>query len=583
MNKKEIVAVLEEMGTLLELKGANPFKSRAFANAARAIEGLPGDVADAVAAGTLREVKGIGDSIARIITELVEKGSSTEYRELRKDIPDGVLQMLRIQGLGPKKVKILFEKLGITDIGDLEMSARAGRLAELDGFGQKSQENILKGIQTLRSHGEKSHYPVAASAAQVILDALRKVPGIMRAEVAGSLRRRKEVVGDIDLLVSSSEKSRKRLMDRFTSHPEVQSILAKGDTKSSVVLKQGIHCDLRIVQDEEFPFALNYFTGSKEHNVEMRSRARHFGWSLNEYTLSKLEEEEAGKKPGRPPTCRDESDIYAALGLQYIPPELRENMGEFEAAEKNTLPVLLDETDIKGTFHCHSTYSDGVNTIQQMTAAARAKGWIYLGIADHSKAAGYAGGLSVDRIKEQIKEIDALNAKTKDFRIFKGTECDILPDGTLDYPDKVLALLDYVVVSIHSSFAMSEEQMTRRIIKGLTCKYATILGHPTGRLLLSREPYPVNMTKVIDAAADAGKCVEINAHPMRLDLDWRLCRYARERGVRIAINPDAHSIEGLNDVAFGVGVARKGWLRKQDVINAGATGDVLATFASTRR
>jgi DNA polymerase (family 10) len=340
---------------------------------------------------------------------------------------------------------------------------------------------------------------------------------------------------------------------------------------------------LRIVRDEEFPFALNYFTGSKEHNVEMRSRARHLGWSLNEYALSKLEEKEARTKPKRPPACRDESDIYEALGLQYVPPELRENMGEFEAAEQNTIPVLLDEKDIKGTFHCHSTYSDGVNTIQQMAAAARAKGWIYLGIADHSKAAGYAGGLSIERIKEQIREIDALNEKTKDFRIFKGTECDILPDGTLDYPDKVLALLDYVVVSIHSSFVMSEEQMTRRIIKGLTSKYATILGHPTGRLLLSREPYPVNMTKVIDAAADAGKCIEINAHPMRLDLDWRLCRYARDRGVRIAINPDAHSIEGLNDVAFGVGVARKGWLRKQDVINAGAASDVLGTFASTRR
>ncbi len=583
MNTKEIAGVLEEMGTLLELKGANPFKSRAFANAARAIEGLPGDVADAVAAGTLREVKGIGESIARIITELVEKGSSIEYQELRKGIPDGVLQMLRIQGLGPKKVKILFEKLGLTDIGDLEMAARAGRLAELEGFGQKSQENILKGIQTLRSHGEKSHYPPAASAAGILLDALRKEPGIIRAEVAGSLRRRKEVVGDIDLLVSSSEKSRTRLMDRFTAHPDVQSILAKGDTKSSVMLKQGIHCDLRIVRDEEFPFALNYFTGSKEHNVEMRSRARQRGWSLNEYTLSKLEEEEPGRKPTRPPACRDESDIYAALGLQYIPPELRENMGEFEAAEKNALPVLVDERDIKGTFHCHSTYSDGVNTIQQMVAAARAKGWVYLGIADHSKAAGYAGGLSIERIKEQIKEIDALNVKTKNFRIFKGTECDILPDGSLDFPDKVLALLDYVVVSVHSSFAMSEDQMTRRIIKALTSKYATILGHPTGRLLLSREPYPVNMTKVIDAAADAGKCIEINAHPMRLDLDWRLCRYARDRGVRIAINPDAHSIEGLNDVAFGVGVARKGWLRAQDVINAGSASDVLATFASTRR
>ena len=583
MNKKEISDILEEMGTLLELQGANPFKSRAFHNAARAIEGLPGDVESIVTAGALREVKGIGESIAKIITELVQQGSSKEHKELRAGVPEGVLKMLKIQGLGPKKVKILFEKLHITGVDDLELVARGGRLAALEGFGRKSEENILKGIHALRSHADKSLYPVAAEAARVMLNALRKEKGVLRSEVAGSLRRRKEVVGDIDLLVSAREKSRSNLMDSFTAHPDVQSIIAKGDTKSSVMLKQGIHCDLRIVKDEEFPFALNYFTGSKEHNVEMRSRARRHGWSLNEYALSKLTEAESGRKPDRLPSCNDESDIYKALGLAYVPPELRENSGEFEAAENDEIPVLVDEKDIKGTFHCHSTYSDGVNTIEQMAEAARKQGWSYLGIADHSKAAAYAGGLSIDKLKEQIKEIDALNAKAKNFRIFKGTECDILPDGTLDYPDKLLALLDYVVISIHSSFSMSEEDMTRRIIRGLKNKYVTMLGHPTGRLLLSRDPYPVNMAKVIDAAAEYGKCIEINAHPMRLDLDWRLCKYARDKGVGIAINPDAHSIEGLNDVAYGVGIARKGWLRKQDVINAGSVNDVLTSFASTRR
>ena len=583
MNKKEISDILEEMGTLLELQGANPFKSRAFHNAARAIEGLPGDVETIVAAGTLREVKGIGESIARIITELVQHGSSQEHKELRSGVPEGVLQMLQIQGLGPKKVKILFEKLQIIGVDELERAARGGRLASLGGFGKKTEENILKGIQTVRSHADKSLYPVAAEAARAMLDALRKERGVLRAEVAGSLRRRKEVVGDIDLLVSAHEKSRAGLMDRFTTHPDVQSIIAKGDTKSSVMLKQGIHCDLRIVRDEEFPFALNYFTGSKEHNVEMRSRARRHGWSLNEYALSKLTEAEAGRKPDRLPVCNDESDIYKALGLAYVPPELRENNGEFEAAENDQIPVLIDEKDIKGTFHCHSTYSDGVNTIEQMAEAARKKGWSYLGIADHSKVAAYAGGLSVDKVKDQIKAIDALNARAKNFRIFKGTECDILPDGTLDYPDKVLALFDYVVISIHSSFSKSEDEMTRRIVKGLKNKYVTMLGHPTGRLLLARDPYPVNMTKVIDAAAEYGKFVEINAHAMRLDLDWRLCKYARDKGVGIAINPDAHSVEGLNDVAYGVGIARKGWLRKQDVINAGTVDDVLKSFASTRR
>ncbi len=583
MNKKEISGILEEMGTLLELQGANPFKSRAFHNAARAIEGLPGDVEAIVAAGTLREVKGIGESIARIITELVQHGSSQEHKELRNGVPEGVLQMLQIQGLGPKKVKVLFDKLHITGIDELELVARRGMLAALEGFGKKSEENILKGIQTFRSHADKSLYPVAAEASRVMLDALQKGKGVLRAEVAGSLRRRKEVVGDIDLLVSAAEKSRAALMDRFTTHPDVQSIIAKGDTKSSVMLTQGIHCDLRIVRDEEFPFALNYFTGSKEHNVEMRSRARRHGWSLNEYELSKLAEADTGRKPERLPVCNDEPDIYKALGLAYVPPELRENGGEFEAAEHDEIPELVADKDIRGTFHCHTTYSDGVNTLEQMAEAARRKGWSYLGIADHSKAAAYAGGLSIDRVKAQIKEIDALNARAKNFRIFKGTECDILPDGTLDYPDKVLALFDYVVISIHSSFSMSEEDMTRRIVKGLKNKYATILGHPTGRLLLSREPYPVNMTKVIDAAAEYGKFIEINAHPMRLDLDWRLCKYARDKGVRIPINPDAHSIEGLNDVAYGVGIARKGWLRRQDVVNAGTVNDVLKSFASTRR
>jgi DNA polymerase (family X) len=582
MNKAEVAGILEEMGTLLELQGANPFKSRAFHNASRAVEGMPGDIGEAVAAGTLREVKGIGEGIARVITDLVQQGCSGEHEELRNGVPEGVLQMLRIQGLGPKKVKVLFEKLKIKSVDELEAAAQSGALASLDGFGRKSEENILKGIAALRSHADKSLFPVAAAAAGTLLAYLQRDRGVKRAEIAGSLRRRKEVVGDIDLLVSASEKLRGRLMDLFTAHPDVQTVIAKGETKSSVVLRQGIHCDLRIVNDEEFPFALNYFTGSKEHNVEMRSRARKHGWSLNEYTLSKLDEAEAGKKPERLPSCSTEADIYKALGLAYVPPELRENGGEFEAAEKNRLPRLVELKDITGTFHCHSTYSDGMNTIEQMAAAARKLGWEYLGIADHSKTVGYAGGLSIERVKAQIAEIDALNARMKGFRIFKGTECDILPDGSLDYPDKILALFDYVVVSIHSSFTMSEEDMTRRIIKGLKNTYATMLGHPTGRLLLSREPYAVNMTNVIDAAAEYGKAIEINAHPTRLDLDWRLCKYARDRGVRIAINPDAHSIEGLSDVAFGVGVARKGWLRREDVINTGTVKDVLAAFKATR-
>jgi len=368
-------------------------------------------------------------------------------------------------------------------------------------------------------------------------------------------------------------------MDAFVSHDLVGAVIARGETKSSVTLEGGIQCDLRIVADNEYPFALNYFTGSKEHNVALRTRAKDFGWSLNEYGFSKLGDEGARGRTKAVVACKEEADIYKALKLAYVPPELREDLGEIEAAEKDALPELIEESDIKGTFHCHTTASDGVNTLEEMVRGAQEMGWEYLGIADHSKVAAYAGGLSVAKVKAQQKDIDALNAKLKKFRVFKGTECDILPDGSLDWPESVLATFDYVVVSVHSSFKMSEKDMTRRLVKALQNKYVTMLGHPTGRLLLSREAYPVDMLEVIQAAADYGKMIEINAHPMRLDLDWRLCRHARDKGVMISINPDAHSVEGLRDVPFGVGVARKGWLRAGDVLNTRTASAVARLLA----
>jgi DNA polymerase (family X) len=517
-----------------------------------------------------------------VITDLVATGKSRDHDELKASVPAGVLEMLKIQGLGPKKVKVLYEKLSITGINELEAAARAGRLEKLDGFGKKTEENILQGIQAMRNRGEKSLYPAAVDAGEMLLADIRKERGVLRSALAGSIRRRKELVGDIDILVSAKKTARAGIMERFAAHPQVQTILAQGETKSSVVLQQGINCDLRIVADKEFPFALNYFTGSKEHNVEMRSRARKQGLSLNEYAFTALTEEAPRGKKVRVPSCSEEADIYEALGLAYIEPELRENMGEFEAAEKGTLPNLLKETDIKGTLHCHTTYSDGVNTLDQMVSAARALGWKYLGIADHSRAAAYAGGLSIDRVKDQIREIDGLNERLKGFRVFKGTECDILPNGSLDWPEKILTLFDYVVISIHSNFKMSETDMTKRIIRALKSKHVTLLGHPTGRLLLARDPYPVDMVQVIDAAADYGKGIEINAHPMRLDLDWRLCRYARDKGVKIYINPDAHNIDGLRDVYTGVGVARKGWLEAQHVVNAWPVDRVVKLFESVK-
>jgi len=568
MDKNEVAQVLEEIGTLLELRGENPFKCRAYHNASRIIAALTTDLKSLVDNGELKNIKGIGEGLAEKITELVNTGKLKYYEDLKKSLPAGLVEMLRIQGLGPKRIKLLYEKLGIKTVDQLKEACEKHRLTAIEGFGEKSEENILKGIELLRKHIDKHLYPSAKEAADRIYSGVTKEKGIIRSEVAGSLRRKKEVIGDIDILVSAKRTIAPRLMEVFTSHTDVAEVLAKGETKSSVVLKSSINCDLRVVDDSEYPFALAYFTGSKEHNIEMRSLAKKFGWSLNEYGFSELGAGEKRGKAKRIVRCKDEEDIYKALELSYIPPELRENMGEIEAAAKGKIPRLIEEKEIRGTFHCHSTYSDGSNSIEQMANAARDLGWEYLGIADHSKSAAYAGGLTEARVKEQVKEIDDLNKKLKGFRIFTGSEVDILPDGTLDYADKVLASLEYVVASVHSKFKMSESEMTKRITKALRNKYVTMLGHPTGRLLLSREAYPINMIEVIDVAADNGKIIEINAHPLRLDLDWRLCKYAKEKGVLIAINPDAHNTDGLKDVYYGVGVARKGWLEKKNVLNA---------------
>jgi DNA polymerase (family 10) len=568
MDKNEVAQILEEIGTLLELKGENPFKCRAYHNASRIVGALTTDINSLVQSGELKNIKGIGEGLAEKISELTQSGKLKYYEDLKKSLPAGLVEMLRIQGLGPKRIKVLYEKLGIKTVDQLKEASEKHRLAAVDGFGEKTEENILKGIELLRKHVDKHLYPMAKEAAERVHAVIRKQKGVLRSEVAGSLRRKKEIIGDIDILVSAQRSISPRLMEVFTSHPDVAEILAQGETKSSVVLKSGINCDLRVVDDSEYPFALAYFTGSKEHNIEMRSLAKKFGWSLNEYGFSELGAEEKRGKAKRIVRCKDEEDIFKALGLSFIPPELRENMGEIEAAAKGKIPRLLEEKEIKGTFHCHSTYSDGSNSIEQMAKAARDLGWEYLGIADHSKSAAYAGGLTEAKVREQSREIDDLNKKLNDFRIFKGSEVDILPDGTLDYSDKVLASFDYVVASVHSKFKMTEAEMTNRITKALKNKYVTMLGHPTGRLLLSREAYPVDMIKVIDAAAEYGKIIEINSHPLRLDLDWRLCKYAKEKGVLIAINPDAHNTDGLKDVLYGVGIARKGWLEKKNVINA---------------
>jgi DNA polymerase (family X) len=575
MDKKKVSDILDEIGTLLELKGENPFRSRAFHTASQIISGLTDDLTDLVTSKSLTQIKGIGNALAEIITDLVTTGASKQYEEIRSAFPPGVLDMLRLQGLGPKKVKILYDKLNIKSISDLRKACEQHHLKSIAGFGEKTEENILKSIQLKERNIDKHLFPQALESAEKIVRRLMKMKGIQRCDYAGSLRRRKEIIGDIDVLASASEKIRPEILKAFTTYEEVGTILASGGTKGSVILKNGIQCDLRLVNEKEYPYALNYFTGNKEHNVEVRSLARKYGWSLNEYGFTQIEDSKPSRKRKRIPICVNEKDIYEALGIHYIPPELRENTGEIEFAQAHTIPNLLEPSDLRGTFHCHTTESDGLNSLEQMVEAAKKMGWKYLGIADHSQAAAYAGGLSPEKAREQMKHIDHMNEQCSNFHIFKGTECDILSDGSLDYSDKLLSEFDYVVASIHSKFKMTENEATKRIIKALKNKHVTILGHPTGRLLLEREGYPVNMNDIINAAADYGKAIEINSHPMRLDLDWRYVRRAKEKGVNIFINPDAHNIEGLNDVRYGVGIARKGWLEAKDVVNTWTTQKII--------
>jgi DNA polymerase (family 10) len=574
MDKKQVAAILEEIATLLEFKGENPFKTRAYNNAARALEGLTEDLAELVASRRLREIKGIGDAISEKITELVTTGRLKYYDDLRAGFPAGLLDLLRIPGLGSKKAKKLFEALNITSIDALEKACRENRLIDLEGFGKKSQEKFLEGIRQVREFSSRHLFHHTLEAAMPLFEIVRRHPKVIRAELAGSLRRCKETIKDIDIVASCKDADRPAIMEAFTKFPGVRHIIAKGDTKSSVLLEKGIPADLRLLSDEEYPYLLHHSTGSAEHNVAMRSHALKRGIKMSDYGLFK------GNKLIR---CKDEAEIFAALGMSYVPPEMRENMGEIEAALKDEIPELIEKKDLRGVLHCHSTHSDGANSLREMAEACQKLGFEYLGICDHSMSVAYARGLSPERVKAQQKEIDKLNAEMKNFRIFKGTECDILPDGKLDYPEKILESFDFVVASIHSSMNMTEEKATTRLIKAMEHPAVRILGHPTGRLLLGREGYPINHRKVIDAAAALGVCIEINASPHRFDLDWRYCKYARDKGVLLSINPDAHSIDGLADTFYGVGIARKGWLRRQDVLNTKSTKEIEKWFAKKRK
>lgn len=556
ISKETVISILEEIAVLLELSGENPFKSRAYRNAARNLEKLDTNFLNLVKTNKLSEVEGIGEAINKKITELVETGTLKYYEALKASIPPGHLEMLKISGLGPKKIHSLYRELGITTLGELEYACHENRLIELKGFGKKTQDNILAGIEKLHHYRERRLYVEAAAEAQKLIDYLREHKNVLRVSIAGSLRRFCETVKDVDIVASSSYAG--ELADYFAALPEVAAVSGKGDTKVSVTLLSGINSDLRIVTDKEFPHALLHFTGSKEHNVALRGKAKDGGLKINEYGLWRGEKNIA---------CRSEEEIFSHLGLPYITPELRENMGEIEAAQKGLLPGLIEEKDICGLFHIHTNFSDGSETLESIVQAARKMNLKYIGVSDHSQSAYYAGGLKEEDIARQHRLIDELNIKYAPFYIFKGIESDILPDGNLDYRNDILAGFDFVIAAIHSNFNISREEMTARIGKALQNPYTTILAHPTGRLLLAREPYAVNIQEIIDTAARYGRIIELNANPQRLDLDWRHCIYARKKRVKISINPDAHSLRGLADISMGIKIARKGWLEKGDCLN----------------
>ncbi len=556
VTKETVIKTLEDIAVLLELTGENPFKSRAYQNAARNLEKVESDLNELVRQGEIYEIEGIGDAIGKKIVELMTTGKLEYYDKLKSSVPPGHLEMLRISGLGPKKIHALYKELGITTVGELEYACHENRLIELKGFGKKTQDNILSGIEKLKHYQERRLYNEALDEAHALFESLQGQKDIAAISIAGSLRRGNETVKDIDILASSSHRG--KLAQAFANLGQVASVIASGETKVSVNLKSGINADLRIVTESEFPYALHHFTGSKEHNTAMRGRAKDMGIKMNEYGLFR------GEKNIK---CASEDEIFAALGLQFIPPELRENMGEIEAAEKGVLPSLIEEKDVQGVFHVHTNFSDGGESLESMARSAKEMGLKYIGISDHSRSAYYAAGLKVEDIEKQHDLIDKLNEKYKPFYIFKGIESDILPDGSLDYDKKTLARFDFVIAAVHSNFNMSASEMTGRIKKALQNNYTTMLAHPTGRLLLSREPYALNIMEIIDAAAEFGKALELNANPHRLDLDWRNCIHAKKKGVKIAINPDAHQAAGLQDISFGIKIARKGWLEKGDCLN----------------
>lgn len=573
IHNADVADVFEEIADLLDLKGENPFRIRAYRNAARMIRDLGRELRDMVGAGEdLTELPGIGEDLAKKIEEIVRTGQCAALEDLKSESAPGILELLRIPGLGPKRVKALNKSLGITNMEQLEAAAREGRIRELPGFGEKSERQILEAIKARALTGKRFLLAAVEPYADALTAHLRKVPSVQTVAVAGSYRRRKETVGDLDVLVVAEKSD--AVSQAFVTYDEVNRVLAQGDTKSSVLLRSGIQVDLRVVEEKSFGAALNYFTGSKAHNIAVRRLGQQRGLKINEYGVFRGEQYVAG---------RTEEDVYGAVGLPYIPPELREDTGEIEVAQKGELPALLDIQQIRGDLHIHTSASDGQSSIEEMARTAQSKGYDYIAITDHSKRLTVARGLDAKRLRKQVEEIARLNEKMRGFAILTGIEVDILEDGRLDLPEEVLKDLDIVIGAVHSHFNLPEGKQTERILRAMDNPCFNLLAHPSGRLLLERDAYAVDMGRILQHAKERGCCLELNAHPMRLDLDDSYCRAARDLGVLICINTDAHSMGELDHMRFGVGQARRGWLGAEHVLNTRPLREVQAVLKRMRR
>ena len=577
MTREKMADVLDEIALLLELKGENPFKIRAYRQGAEIVRSHDGDIVAMAAAGELAGIKGIGEALRDKLHELATTGALKFHENLRAEFPPGLFELFEIEGLGPKKVKALHDSLDVKSLADLKAACESGKVADLAGFGEKTQSKILEAIARHQTFAGRFLLGDVCAWVDDIVETLRSHPAVSQVSVAGSCRRSLETVHDLDFLVATREPA--VVCKDFTTLPEVASVIACGETKASVRLENGIQCDLRAVSNAEFPYALVYFTGSKEHNVALRSLALKKGLSLNEYGFT---DAKTGEAPADLPELQDERAIHRFLGLQYIEPELRENRGEIEAASEHNLPRLLELSHLCGTFHNHTTESDGLNTLEEMAAEAMELGLDYLGISDHSKSTFIANGLNEERLLVQVAEIHELNKTFDGFRLFAGSEVDILKDGSLDFADDILAQLDFCVASVHNLFHMPEEEMTRRICRAMENEHVTMLGHLTGRLLLRRDGYAVNHAMIIDCAAETRTVIELNCNAQRLDMDWRWWKRARDKGVLCSINPDAHSTRGLHRLDLGVRVARKGWLRKEDVLNTRVADDIEIFFKTPK-